>query len=80
MNTPYSQQPPIGRHPAYGYPPQRTSGVRIAWIAWCFLWAFIWGLAGLVFFVTIIGLVIGLFMAVVSGLAALLPIGKAPRR
>jgi hypothetical protein len=56
------------------------SGARIAWIAWCFMWAFIWGLGGLVFFATIIGAIAGLFMAVASGLAALLPIGKGPRR
>jgi hypothetical protein len=80
MNTPYPEQPPMGRHPAFGDPPRRTSGARIAWIAWCFLWAFIWGLAGLVFFATIVGAVIGLFMALTSGLAALLPIGRAPRR
>jgi hypothetical protein len=56
------------------------SGARIAWISWCFGWAFIWALDGLLFFATIIGAIAGLFMAVTSGLAALLPIGKAPCR
>jgi hypothetical protein len=80
MNTPHSQQQHPGRSTFYGYPPRRTSGARIAWIAWCFLWAFIWGLGGLIFFATIIGAIAGLFMAAASGLAALLPIGKGPRR
>ena len=80
MNAPYSQQHSPGRPNTYGYPPRRTSGARIAWIAWCFLWAFIWGLGGLIFFATIVGAIAGLFMAVASGLAALLPIGKGPRR
>ena len=80
MNAPYSQQRPPGQPASYGYPPRRMSGARIAWIVWCFLWAFLWGLGSLLFFVTIIGAIAGLFMAVTSGLAALLPIGKAPRQ
>jgi hypothetical protein len=80
MNAPYSHQRPPGQPASYAYPPRRMSGARIAWITWCFGWAFIWGLGGLIFFATIIGAIAGLFMAVTSGLAALLPIGKAPRR
>jgi hypothetical protein len=80
MNVPYSHQRPPGQPASYGYPPLRKSGARIAWITWCFGWAFIWGLGALVFFATIIGAIAGLVMAVASGLAALLPIGKAPRR
>lgn len=80
MNTPYPQQRHPGRPVTYEHPPRRMSGTRIAWIAWCFMWAFIWGLGGLVFFATIIGAIAGLFMALASGLAALLPIGRGPRR
>lgn len=51
-----------------------TTG-RVIWIIWCLLWAGFWAVTGLL---SVVGIVVFGPIAVLSVLAILLPIGKAP--
>ena len=52
---------------------RNMSGVRLAWVIWCLMWAGFWAVS------LIVGNVFAFILAPLSACAVLIPIGKGPK-